>query len=284
MRLDNHGDVSIAELIAYVPCSVLAFMVCFRHGFKRASGWIFILILSVIRIAGSVCQLLTYSHPTEGLIKATLIIDSIGIAPLLLTVLGVLSRFVDWVNASLQRPKFNTKLFRVIQLLIGAGLILGIIGVTSSESQTAGGKFKPSPVSKAGVLLYIFNLAAITIIFILAIPNISVLPDRERPLIIHIPLALVAICIRLLYSVLCVFVHNRTFSLFGGNLAADILMAIVEEFFVVVITLVLGFKLDRINPPAEGDMINLNQKNSSQSQQYLESNDRPYAPLSRSGP
>lgn len=92
MHLDSHGYVSIVELIVYIPCLILAFVVCLRHGFKRSSGWIFILILSAIRIAGAICQLLTYNNPTEGLIKATLIIDSIGIAPLLLAVLGVLSR------------------------------------------------------------------------------------------------------------------------------------------------------------------------------------------------
>jgi len=92
MHLDNHGYVSIAELVVYIPCLILAFVVCLRHGFKRSSGWIFVLILSAIRIAGSICRLLTYNNPTVGLIKATLIIDSIGIAPLLLTALGVLSR------------------------------------------------------------------------------------------------------------------------------------------------------------------------------------------------
>ena len=92
MHLDKRGYVSIVELIVYIPCLIIGFMVCHRHGFKRASGWIFILILSAIRIAGSICQLLTYSKPTKNLIEATLIIDSIGIAPLLLTVLGILSR------------------------------------------------------------------------------------------------------------------------------------------------------------------------------------------------
>ncbi len=92
MRLDNHGYVSIVELIVYIPCLILGFMVCLRHGFKRGSGWIFVLILSAIRIAGSICQLLTYNNPTEGLFKATAILESIGIAPLLLVVLGVLSR------------------------------------------------------------------------------------------------------------------------------------------------------------------------------------------------
>jgi hypothetical protein len=71
---------------------ILGFIVCLRHGFKRSSGWIFILILSAVRIAGSTCQLLTYNNVSVALIKATAILDSIGIAPLLLTVLGVLSR------------------------------------------------------------------------------------------------------------------------------------------------------------------------------------------------
>jgi len=92
MHLDKHGYVSIVELIVFIPCLVLGIAVCLRQGFKRTSGWIFVVILSVIRIAGAVCQLLTYDNPTEGLIKATLILDSIGLAPLLLTVLGVLSR------------------------------------------------------------------------------------------------------------------------------------------------------------------------------------------------
>jgi hypothetical protein len=92
MHLDKHGYVSIVELIVFIPCLILSFVVCRRHGFKRTSGWIFILILSAIRIAGAICQLLTYDNPTEGLIKATLILDSIGIAPLLLALLGVLSR------------------------------------------------------------------------------------------------------------------------------------------------------------------------------------------------
>ena len=82
----------IVELIVYIPSWILGLMVCLRHGFKRSSGWIFILILSTVRIAGSICQLLTYSNPTEGLFKATAILQSIGIAPLMLILLGVTSR------------------------------------------------------------------------------------------------------------------------------------------------------------------------------------------------
>lgn len=190
---------------------------------------------------------------------------------------------VGWINASAQSPTFNTKLFRILQLLIGIGLILGIIGVTSAGSQTADGTFTPSTISKAGVVLYIGNFAAITIISILLLRNVSALPDPERPLLVYIPVALLAIAVRLLYSALCIFVHNSTFSLFGGNIVADVLMAIVEEFFVVVITLVLGFKLGRTNPPMEGEIINLNRKSGNHGRELHESQDGIYAPLSNPG-
>ena len=178
---------------------------------------------------------------------------------------------VDWINASVQSPKFNAKLFRILQLLISVGLILGIIGVTSGGSQVANGTFTPSTASKAGIVLYIADLAAITIIFILSLPNVSAVPHQERPLRVHIPIVLLAIAIRLLYAALCVFVHNSTFSLFGGSIVADVLMAVVEEFFVVIVTIVLGFKLRRISPSMEGEIMNHNQKGRNHGQQLPES-------------
>jgi len=236
---------------------ILGFVVCLRHGFKRTSGWIFILILSVIRIAGAICQLLTYDNPTEGLIKATLILDSVGIAPLLLAVLGVLSRLVDWINASMKDPKINSKVFRIMQLVIGISLILGILGVTSPKSQAADGTFIPPTVSKVGIVLNIIVFIVITIIFVVSLPHGSAVPGPERPLRVYIPIALVAIAIRLLYSTLCIFVHDSTFSLFDGSIAANVLMAIVEEFFVAIITLALGFKLGRTVVEMQGEIVNL---------------------------
>jgi len=156
----------------------------------------------------------------------------------------------------MQSPEFNPKLFRVLQLLIGAGLILGITGVTGS--QTTNGTFTPSTIAKAGILIYIVDLAAITIIFILSLPNVSAVPRPERLLRVHIPVALLAIAIRLLYSALCMFVNDSTFSLFGGSLVADVLMSVVEEFFVVVITLVLGFKLRRISSSMQDEIMDHN--------------------------
>jgi len=189
---------------------------------------------------------------------------------------------VDWINASVQSPSFNPRLFRILQVLTGVGLILGILGV-SIGSHSTNGIFVPSTISKVGVLVYIVDFAAMTIIFISSLPNVSAVPRPERPLILHIPIALLAIAVRLLYAALCIFLHNSTFSLFSGSIVADILMAVVEEFFVVVITLVLGFKLDRISPSVHGEIVILNQKGRNHGRQLPGSKDGSYAQPSTSG-
>lgn len=84
--------MSIVELVIYSPLLVAAALLCQRHGFERSSGWIFILILCIIRIIGSACDLVTYSAPSTSLYQAVFILDSIGISPLLFATLGLLTR------------------------------------------------------------------------------------------------------------------------------------------------------------------------------------------------
>jgi hypothetical protein len=51
------------------------------------------LILCLVRIVGACCQLAMYQSQSEGLLEATIILESIGISPLLLATLGLLSRW-----------------------------------------------------------------------------------------------------------------------------------------------------------------------------------------------
>jgi len=171
----------------------------------------------------------------------------------------------------MQSPKINSKFFRVIQLVIGVSLVLGILGVTAPSSQAANGTFTPPTISKVGIILNILVFIVLATIFILSLPHSSAVPHSERPLRLHIPVALVAIFIRLLYATLCIFVHNSTFSLFNGSIAANVLMAIVEEFFVVIITIVLGFKLERAESNVETVVVDVNQKDGDSSGQLFQS-------------
>lgn len=97
MQLDDTGRVAVAEIILYTPCLFASFAVCLRQGFKRSSGWIFLLALCLVRLSGAACTLVAYSSPSTGVFEASIILDSVGISPLLLASLGGLSRLYVYI-------------------------------------------------------------------------------------------------------------------------------------------------------------------------------------------
>lgn len=93
MKFNGQAGICVAELIVYLPALIVATVICIRHGFDRSSGWIFALLLCLVRIVGACCQLTTYHNQSVDLLEATIILESIGISPLLLATLGLLSRW-----------------------------------------------------------------------------------------------------------------------------------------------------------------------------------------------
>ncbi|KPM42694.1 hypothetical protein AK830_g3894 [Neonectria ditissima] len=265
MSIGPRGYVSIAELIVYIPALVLAFIVCSRHGFNRASGFVFTIVLCLVRIIGSICQLLTYSNHSDGLLQATIVIDSIGISPLLLATLGMLSRFADWTT-SRDITTLSVKHFRVVQLLITLGLILSIVGGTDGTPSSTG-TFKPSTISQVAIILYIVAFAAMACILVVVSQSRSSAPSQEGRILIAVAVASPFIMVRLLYSILALFIHNHTFSIINGSVPVFVCMTAIEEFVVVVDYLLLGFSLEKLEPGQKGDIANRPWKGKKQNKQ-----------------
>jgi len=243
MKFDSHGGVSIFELVVYFPALVVAVIVCSRHGFGRSSGWVFTLVLCLVRIIGACCQLATYHSETKGLFEAVVILDSIGISPLLLATLGLLSRCADTIgNAS--SKVFHPLHFRLLQLLITIALILCIVGGTNSISST--GVYQPQTTTKAGVVLYVIAFIILVLIAgMLAIKH-SNTSHGDKRLVWAVMLAFPFILIRLIYSLLSVFSHNHQFSLVTGSVVIHVFMSVVEEMLVVIIYLVAGWMAESV--------------------------------------
>lgn len=259
MHIDARGYVSIVELIVYIPSGLIAFYVTSRHGFNRSSGWFYTVFLCVVRIAGAVCQLLEYNNQSAGLIKATVIIDSIGLSPLLLATLGLLSRLVDGINLMSVGETFTIKHFRIVQLLITLGLILSIAGGSSGGSSTDGsapGEAPTSTTSKVGIILYIVSYVAIVAILLISLPNLTILPRKERRVGGAVLLALPFILVRLVYSALSVFVHDHYFNAVDGSVPIWVVMAVLMEFIVVFLFILLGFNLDKLEGGQAGPIAN----------------------------
>jgi hypothetical protein len=224
----------------------------------------------IVRIAGAICQLLTYSNSSTGLLEATLIIDAIGLSPLLLATLGMLSRLYDWINAR-STSMMGVKQFRLVQLIITLGLILSIAG-GASGSTDANGNIKIATTSKVGVILYILGFIAIVLVWLLALSSLSVVPSKERRLSLAVLIALPFVAVRLLYSTLAIFLHDNHFGLIHGSVIIHVCMAVLEEMIVVFIYILLGWTLDKVHPDEQGPIASRpwkGRKNGSQQAGYL---------------
>jgi low temperature requirement protein LtrA len=92
-HLTYSDDVAIAKLAYYTPALFISLYVTYKHGFSRGSGWVFLAIFCIIRIVGSGAQLATINndHPDTAYTIA-LITTVLGLSPLLLATLGIISR------------------------------------------------------------------------------------------------------------------------------------------------------------------------------------------------
>jgi hypothetical protein len=85
--------IAIAELVVYIPTALVTILVVLRHGFRKQLGWIYLCIFSGFRIAGAVMEISSTMNPQNLNDKEwAVILQSVGISPLLLSTLGLLKR------------------------------------------------------------------------------------------------------------------------------------------------------------------------------------------------
>ena len=132
--------------------------------------------------------------------------------------------------------------FRAVQLVITLGLILSIVGGTSSISST--GVYTTQTSSKVGIALFIVAYVALVLMAVLTTLNLSSAESGEKRLDFAVILALPFILVRLAYSALAVFSHHHEFKLVGGSVAIMAVMSVLMEFIVVFIYLLVGAKTE----------------------------------------
>ncbi|KAI2819713.1 uridine kinase [Aspergillus niger] len=274
MSVVTAQGVAIAELIVYIPISLVTLFVVLRHGFHRQLGWIYLFIFSGVRIAGAVMEILSETHPDNTTdLEWAIILQSVGLSPLLLSSLGLLKRVSDEicdhapstqgsrVTMVLQKLSsfssvaaklkgfYNKKetaisgRSKVVQLLhIPAliALILSIIGgldqYSSDTSEHSGGKTE----TRVGIILFLAIYIVLCILWSTTVKDLPRMAPSQKRIVGVVLIALPLIACRLLYSLVADFSHDRRFSLVDGNVTIRLCMAIIEEFLVVLMYTVLG--------------------------------------------
>jgi hypothetical protein len=247
MTLTYRDGVSIAELVIYFPSLAVALFLSFRHGFGRNSGWLYLIIFCLARIIGPIMQLVLISDPSStSLYTGSIILQTVGLSPLMLASLGLLSRAADSINRS-HHSFINSHILKLIQLVITVGIILSIIGgINASDDLSSSGGYYPGTLSKVGTALLIVSYAGIVLATIIMSFSVSHAEPGEKRLVLAVAVSLPFLLIRLVYSIMVTFSTLRTFNQIYGSVTALLCMALIEEFIVVVIYEGTGLTLREI--------------------------------------
>lgn len=246
MTLSNLNDLSIVELIGYTPACFCSTLLCIRHGFGLNKGWIFLLIFSLIRIAGASLELaIIHSPASVPLLTSATLLSSISLSPLLLTTLGLLNRACKNINKE-HHTLIQSIHISLLRLPIIIALVLIIIGSDNSANYLTHHRTYPiQHITKIGIIILIAIFAVVVLITGIFMFNISHAEPGERGLIYAITASIPCILIRLIYVVLITFSHTQKFSVLHGSVVTFGCMAIMPELIAVIIYLGVGFTLPR---------------------------------------
>ncbi|KAF6235122.1 hypothetical protein HO173_006749 [Letharia columbiana] len=239
MTITYRDGVAILQVVAFVPTLAFGIILAMRHGFAKSSGWVLLISFSICRLVGAICQLIAISHPSTGVYTAAIVCISIGLSPLTLICLGLLTRVNNFIPRPIPRP-----VFQGISIFSLAGMSLGVYGgIKASESKTP---FVLNPESKTAVALFTTVFVVVLIVFVVLMAQIVYVEPGERRLLYAVAMASPLIAVRLTYGLIVDFAQNKHFSYFYGSVTIYLFMAVVPEIIACAIYIITGVTLRKL--------------------------------------
>lgn len=245
MALGYRDGVAVAELAAYCPSAIIGIYLTIVNEF-HTTGWLDIFLFSTIRIVGSAIQLEAKNHPgTTKFYTIASIMNSIGLAPLQAGSLGLLNRLSENIGGD-NRSRAHKSIFRLVQILIITGLVLGVVGgIKAGENVNKTGTFAIGAVGKIGTGLLIGAYAATLVIAANLFRTVSLANRKYQRLLWAVVSAAFPLAVRLAYSILATLTDDKRFNFITGNITAWLCLAVIPEFVVILIYITTGISMGR---------------------------------------
>ncbi|KAK4540328.1 hypothetical protein LTR36_009285 [Oleoguttula mirabilis] len=232
--LNPKGDLAAVQVAFFAPALCIALFVVFRHGFKRNLGWIYLVLLAILRIIGASCTLdmESQNNYSAGLLETAAITSAVGTAPLLLALMGFLER----IHTGMEHKNLPAMAFRPLHLAALAGLVLAIIGGLG-ESHTSAGDIKTGKeLMEAASIVFLAIYLTLAAIILWTIINVRWVLTAEKKLLQAGLLALPFLLVRLVYTVAVAFsAPGGVFYFSDVNVYAQAFMQFMMEAIVVSI-------------------------------------------------
>ncbi|KAE9379548.1 hypothetical protein N431DRAFT_451397 [Stipitochalara longipes BDJ] len=229
--------LSIFILIFYIVLLQPVTFIFYCHGLRSWLAWLPFQSLCFLRIVGSGIQLDT--HKTKTITIVALVLNNIGLAPLLLAAIGILHEARAARNPNLRR-KLECYLvihFHIIIVVAMVLVIIGLVKITGNHPQESDTK-----LPKVGVVIILVYWATLVGGTIFSFRSSQC--DRQAPayrsgtkLLHGVTVALPFVGIREFGAVLSNFVTSRAFL---TSLPAKVCLSVIPEMIVIIILVTAG--------------------------------------------
>ncbi|KAJ4157921.1 uncharacterized protein LMH87_008477 [Akanthomyces muscarius] len=240
--MNKQDHIAMAEIVVYAFYLVGGIYLCVKHGVSRAAGFRFLVILALARLIGSSMLLATLSDATnQSLYTGWAVTNGVGLGPLILMLVGLLSRTFDWINRG-GSIVLHPLVTRLVQLLMLVAVVLVIVGGTLSDYTTDGTSVivHYNTMSKVGMALMIVVVVIAAGQLGLAFIHKDRIPAGETRLLPAVSLAIAFTIVRLIYG--CVVILSDT----NPSIWVYLVTGVIMEFVICLIVEVIGFNLHKI--------------------------------------
>ncbi|KAJ5953594.1 hypothetical protein N7454_000490 [Penicillium verhagenii] len=211
-NISSTEGLELAQMVFYGLVLLPAFVCFAAHGKHGVMGWLYVIIMCVLRLTGN--GMAYHSLSTTGHANETAqIITGIGLSPLLLATLGILHE---------SGPSF---------LLPHVAILTGIALAASSKGK--------STLLEAGMVVLAMGWLIIALLVVVSLrANASdQRVNDEKKLLLAVLIAVPLVGGRVIYSAVIAFVDGRAD---GGSLAVQVIFGTISEFLVMITFVSVG--------------------------------------------
>ncbi|KIM98602.1 hypothetical protein OIDMADRAFT_31384 [Oidiodendron maius Zn] len=237
---DTTGQISIVQLAFFSVAIWPAFYCLIKHGKHGLLGWIFICLFCTIRIVGAGI-IIGDESGDKPLSEGGLILSAVAIAPLVISVGGIAHESYNSLKDH-RSILFGSIPHVLVHLGCMGAIALLVIGYTKFEtaSSTANDMKTGLDIIRVGgvILLVVWvGIAVITMVSLLYPRKLY----GERQLIRGVVVGLIALLIRILYTLLGSLINSTSFNpKTGGTVAEKIVLDVLPEIVLVFALIAAG--------------------------------------------
>jgi hypothetical protein len=124
-------------------------------------------------------------------------------------------------------------------------LILCIVGGLDIADADASDVSNGKKLTKIGIVIFLIVYLVLFALVVITMTDVGNAPSGEKRIYFAVAAALPLLAIRLLWSILASFSNNADFSLNSSKPLIQLFMAIVEEFVIVCIYILVGLTANK---------------------------------------